>query len=120
MLLLQAQTYEPITATKRGDGLHLSMQETLKAVTKDFFGHEVGVSQVVKHLRQNEYADLAKTVTAQHKSRNLAAHPAGDLNVRVRQAFEKTFTKKGPTHGQRSLCKRYTSKYRKMATETLR
>ena len=71
---------------QRGDGLHLSMQEKLKAVAKDFFGHEVGISQVVKHLRQNEHADLAKAVTAQHKCRNLAAHPAGDLDVRVRLA----------------------------------
>ena len=81
---------------QRGDCLHLSMQEKLKAVAKDFFGHEVGISQVVKHLRLNEHADLANAVTAQHKCRNLAAHPAGDLDVRVRPAFEKTFIDKDP------------------------
>ena len=81
---------------QRGDGRHLSMQEMLKAVAKDFFGHEVGISQVVKHLRLNELADLAKAVTAQHECRDLAAHPAGDLDVRVRLAFEKTFLKKDP------------------------
>ena len=81
---------------QRGDGLHQSMQEKLKAVAQDFFGHEVGISQVVKHLRLNEHADLAKAVTAQHKCRTLAAHPAGDLDVRVRLAFEKTFVKKDP------------------------
>ena len=81
---------------QRGDGLHLSMQEKLKAVAQDFFGHEVGISQVVKHLRVDEHADLAKAVIAQHKCRNLAAHPAGDLDVRVRLAFEKTFIKKDP------------------------
>ena len=65
-------------------------------MAQDFFGHEVGISQVVKHLRLNEHADLAKAVTAQHKCRNLAAHPTGDLDVRVRLAFEKTFVKKDP------------------------
>ena len=28
---------------QRGDGLHLSMQEKLKAVAQDFFGHDVGI-----------------------------------------------------------------------------
>ena len=65
---------------QRGDCLHLSMQEKLKALAKDFFGHEVGISQVVKDLRLNEHADLAKAVTAQHKCRNLTAHPPGDLD----------------------------------------
>ena len=74
----------------------MSMQEKLKAVAKEFFGHEVGISQVVKHLRQNGHADLAKAVTAKHKCRNLAANPAGDLDVRVRLAFVKTFIKKDP------------------------
>ena len=81
---------------QRGDGLHLSMQETFKGVAQDFCGHEVGISQVVKHLRLNEHAELAKAVTAQHKCRNLAAHSAGDLDVRVRLAFGKTFIKKDP------------------------
>ena len=91
LLLLQAHRGD-----QRGDGLHLSMQEKLKAVAQDFFGHEVGISKVVKHLRLNEHADLAKAVTAQHKCRNLAAHPASDLDVRVRLAFEKTFFKEDP------------------------
>ena len=78
---------------QRGDGLHLSMQGKLKAVAQDFFGHDVGILQVVKHLRLNKHADLAKAVTAQHKGRNVAAHPAGDLGVRARLAFEKTFIK---------------------------
>ena len=47
----------------------------------------------MKHLRQSEHADLAKAVTAQYKCRNLGAHPAGDLDVRVRLVFEKTFVK---------------------------
>ena len=55
-------------------------------MAKVFFGHEVGISQVVKHLC--EHADLAKAVTAQHKCRNLAVHLAGDLDVRVRLDFE--------------------------------
>ena len=59
------------------------MQEKLKAVAKDFFWARSCISQVVKHLRQNEHADLATAVTAQHKCWNLAAHPAGDLDVRV-------------------------------------
>ena len=65
-------------------------------MAKDFFGYEGGISQVVKHLRQNEHADLAKAVTAPHKCRNLAAHPASGLDVLVRLAFEKTFVKKDP------------------------
>ena len=65
-------------------------------MAQDFFGHEVGISQVVKHLRLNEHADLAKAVTAQHKCKNLAAHPGSDLDVRVRLAFEKTFFKEDP------------------------
>ena len=72
------------------------MQVKLKVVAKDFFWHEVGISQVMKHLRQNEHADIAEAVTAPHKCRNLAAHLAGDLDVRVRIAFEKTFIKKDP------------------------
>ena len=65
-------------------------------MAQDFFGHEVGISQVVKQLRLNEHADLVKAGTAQHKRKNLAAHPAGDLDVRVRLAFGKTFIKKDP------------------------
>ena len=88
LLLLQVQSYEHIAATNVGDGFHPSVQEELETVAKDFFRHEVGISQVVKHLRQNEHADLAKAVIAQHKCRNLAAHLAGDLDVRIRLDFE--------------------------------
>ena len=66
--VVAAAAASAILRTHRGDqrcdGLHLSIQEKLKAVAQDFFGHEVGISQVVKHLRLNVHADLAKAVTA--------------------------------------------------------
>ena len=45
---------------RRGDGRHLSMHLKLRTLAKDYFEHEVGISQLLKRLRQNDYADLAE------------------------------------------------------------
>jgi len=86
---------------KGEDSRKLHENEEIKGVVRQSFRREAGIGEVCSTLRRAGFKELASTVSAKHRNRNIAAHPVSNLAEQVKDALDCALS--GGEHTSESL-----------------